>query len=194
MTLQVIGAGVGRTGTYSLKLALEQLGFGPCYHMEEVLKDPGQSIPLWNAALAGKPDWETLFEGYNAAVDWPTAAFWHELAAAYPDAKVVLTTRAAERWCQSYSETIFKFLSEAHKAPPQVRPWFDMAIGVIGKSGFARQDDPRRHHRGLRRPGRRREDLAAARASSGVRGQGRLGAALPVSRPAGPRHAVPEDQ
>jgi Sulfotransferase domain len=137
MPLQVIGAGVGRTGTYSLKLALEQLGFGPCYHMEEVLKDPGQRIPLWTAALAGKPDWETVFAGYNAAVDWPTAAFWRELAAAYPGAQVVLTARDAESWCQSYSQTIAKFMSSAHEAPAAFAPWFDMAFGVVGKSGFA---------------------------------------------------------
>jgi hypothetical protein len=136
MVLQVIGAGVGRTGTYSLKLALEQLGFGPCYHMEEVFKDPPRRIALWNAALAGKPDWPALFEGYNAAVDWPVAAFWRELAAAYPEAKVVLTTRDAEIWCQSYAETIFKLLAGRDEAPAQLRPWFDMAIGVTKRSGF----------------------------------------------------------
>jgi hypothetical protein len=136
MTIEVIGAGVGRTGTYSLKLALEQLGFGPCYHMEEVLKDPARMIPLWNAALAGEPDWQTLFAGYGAAVDWPTAAFWRELAAAYPAAKVVLTARAAESWYQSYSQTIAKFMASANQAPPEVRPWFEMAFGVVRKSGF----------------------------------------------------------
>lgn len=136
MTLQVIGAGVGRTGTYSLKLALEQLGFGPCYHMEEVFKDAPRRIALWNAALAGEPDWPALFEGYNAAVDWPVAAFWHELAAAYPQAKVVLTTRDPEIWYESFSETIFKLLAGRDEAPPQVGPWFEMAIGVTQKSGF----------------------------------------------------------
>jgi hypothetical protein len=136
MALQVIGAGVGRTGTYSLKLALEHLGYGPCYHMEEVFKDPPRRIALWNAALAGAPDWPALFEGYAAAVDWPTAAFWPELAAAYPDAKVVLTTRSAESWCQSYSETIAKLLAGRDEAPPHLKPWFDMAIGVTERSGF----------------------------------------------------------
>ena len=136
MTLQVIGAGVGRTGTYSLKLALEHLGFGPCHHMEEVLKDPSRQIPLWHAALAGQPDWAAIFDGYAAAVDWPSAAFWRELAAAYPEAKVVLTARAAERWHQSYAETIARLLSQADAASPELRPWFAMAFGVTRKSGF----------------------------------------------------------
>ncbi len=136
MTLQVIGAGVGRTGTYSLKLALEQLGFGPCYHMEEVFKEAPRRVALWNDALAGKPDWPALFEGYNAAVDWPVAAFWQELAAAYPEAKIVLSTRSAESWCRSFSDTIFKLMAGRADAPPHVKPWFDMSIGVTQKSGF----------------------------------------------------------
>jgi hypothetical protein len=136
MTIEVIGAGVGRTGTYSLKLALEQLGFGPCYHMEEVFKEPPRRIALWNDALAGKPDWPATFEGYDAAVDWPVAAFWRELAAAYPDAKVVLNTRSTESWCQSFTQTIFKLLAERDSAPAHVQPWFDMAFGVVQKSGF----------------------------------------------------------
>jgi hypothetical protein len=136
MILEVVGAGVGRTGTYSLKLALEELGFGPCHHMEEVLKDPSRQIPLWSAAAEGKPDWEAIFQGYNSAVDWPTAAFWPELAAACPAAKVVLTTRNAERWYQSYSETILKFLSTANEAPPHLRAWFEMAFAVTARSGF----------------------------------------------------------
>jgi hypothetical protein len=136
MILEVVGAGVGRTGTYSLKLALEELGFGPCHHMEEVLKDPSRQIPLWSAAAEGRPDWEAIFQGYNSAVDWPTAAFWRELAAAYPAAKVILTTRNAERWYQSYSETIFKLMSTAHEAPPHLRAWFEMAFAVTARSGF----------------------------------------------------------
>jgi len=71
MALKIIGAGFGRTGTKSLKLALEQLGFGPCHHMEEVMTDPAQ-LPHWQAAVAGEPvDWDAAFAGYNSAVDWP---------------------------------------------------------------------------------------------------------------------------
>ncbi len=95
--LKVIGAGHGRTGAYSLKLALEQLGLGPCHHMEKVLKDPERQIPLWSAAARGQADWGTIFAGYGSAVDWPTAACWRELAEAHLEAKVILTTRSAER-------------------------------------------------------------------------------------------------
>jgi hypothetical protein len=78
MGLKVIGSGLGRTGTLSLKLALEQLGFGPCHHMIEVFMHP-ESVPLWVAAGAGKPDWDAVFDGYQAVVDYPGCAFWREL-------------------------------------------------------------------------------------------------------------------
>jgi hypothetical protein len=134
--VEVIGAGVGRTGTYSLKLALEQLGFGPCYHMEEVLKDPGRQVPMWSAAARGTVDWQAILAGYRSAVDWPAAAFWHELADAYPEAKVILTTRSAESWCDSYLETIHAFMSKRDEAPPHHQSWFEMAFAVVAKSGF----------------------------------------------------------
>lgn len=134
--LEVIGAGVGRTGTYSLKMALEQLGFGPCHHMEEVLKDPQRQIPLWSAAARGEADWQSILAGYGSTVDWPGAAFWRELAEAHPASKVILTTRNAQSWCDSYLETIHAFMSKADEAPPQVRPWFEMAFAVTAKCGF----------------------------------------------------------
>ena len=84
MALMVVGAGVGRTGTESLKLALEQLFGAPCYHMLEVLQQP-ESSRYWAAAGRGEmPDWDEVFEGYAACVDWPAAAFWREISAAYP--------------------------------------------------------------------------------------------------------------
>ena len=96
MTLSVISAGFGRTGTMSLKLALEQLGFGPCHHMIEVIENGEAQVPLWNTALAGTPDFGAIYDGYSSAVDWPTAAFWQETAEAYPEAKIILSTRSAE--------------------------------------------------------------------------------------------------
>ena len=84
MTLSVISAGFGRTGTMSLKLALEQLGHGPCHHMIEVIENGAAQVPLWNDALADNPDFNAIYAGYNSAVDWPTAAFWQELATAVP--------------------------------------------------------------------------------------------------------------
>lgn len=105
MALSIIGAGLGRTGTASLKLALERLGFGRCYHMSEALSrpaDPG----LWINAADGAPDWDTLFEGYGAAVDFPVCAYWRELSAYYPSAKVILSVRDAGKWYDSTQKTI----------------------------------------------------------------------------------------
>jgi hypothetical protein len=110
MSLSVIGAGFGRTGTESMKLALEMLGLGPCHHMKEVLGDPEQTA-LWRGIAAGDPpDWEAAFTGYNAAVDWPSAFFWRELADVYPDAKILLTVRSPESWHASMDKTIFRTL------------------------------------------------------------------------------------
>ena len=126
MTLQVIGAGFGRTGTMSLKLALEQLGFGPCYHMVEVFKNP-QAPQMWLDAAEGRPDWEKIFAGYNSTVDWPNATFYAELAAAYPDAKVILTERDPEAWFASTQATIF-----ARDFPDDTTDtWQRMALKVI---------------------------------------------------------------
>jgi len=108
MALQVIGAGLGRTGTLSLKAALEEVGFVKCYHMIELFMDP-QRVVYWEAASAGQPvDWDALFDGYQAAVDYPTCRYYKELMAHYPDAKVVLTVRDPERWYESARETIFQ--------------------------------------------------------------------------------------
>ena len=136
MTLQVIGAGVGRTGTNSLRLALNQLGFGPCYHMYEVAQNLPVTVPLWASAVDGRAEWATIYEGYASAVDWPTAGFFRELNAAYPQAKFVLTVRTAESWAESFSATIYKLQAGADQAPAAFKPWFDMANGVVLKTGF----------------------------------------------------------
>lgn len=113
--LDVIGAGFGRTGTLSLKLALERLGFGPCHHMVEVLDTPEQ-LPLWEAAVDGNPDWDAIYAGYRATVDWPGVHFWREVTARYPEAKVILTVRDPERWYESVKETIFRAAEVAKAA------------------------------------------------------------------------------
>jgi hypothetical protein len=106
VTLQVIGTGFGRTGTDSMREALNLLGFGPCHHMHEVIADPGQRA-LWRALAKGAPpDWEQLFAGYRSCVDFPSAWYWRELVAAYPDARVLLTWRSPESWWESYSNSI----------------------------------------------------------------------------------------
>src|SRR5262252_4257043 len=113
--LRVIGAGLGRTGTHSLKLALERLLGAPCYHMAEVFRRP-PDVPIWHAAARGeRVDWRALFADYAAVVDWPAAAFWSQIAEAFPDAIILLSVRDADGWWKSASSTIF----EIYKRPPK---------------------------------------------------------------------------
>jgi hypothetical protein len=125
----------------SLKLALEELGFGPCHHMDEVLHNGETQIPLWNDAYAGRPDFEAIYRNYRSAVDWPTAAFWRELAEQYPEAKILLSTRSAESWCESISGTIMTILLAPETWPEHARPWLEMVTDVVierslgGKTG-----------------------------------------------------------
>lgn len=141
MHMSVIGAGVGRTGTRSLKLAINQLGLGPCHHMEEVLHDMVQHVPLWNAAIDDRADWPTIYNGYASAVDWPTACFFRELLAAYPSARFVLTHRSPESWADSFGSTIHKLLAERNQSPPEMRDWLEMAYRVIARTGFPSELD-----------------------------------------------------
>ncbi|MEZ5832165.1 MAG: sulfotransferase [Dongiaceae bacterium] len=134
--MKVIGVGVGRTGTHSLKLAIEQLGLGPCHHMEEVLHNPTVQVPLWAAAVKGRADWQAIYQGYESAVDWPTAGFFRELNAVYPSARFILTHRSPENWVQSFSETIYKLLGAKDAAPRELQPLLEMTVGVIAKTGF----------------------------------------------------------
>jgi hypothetical protein len=135
MTLQVIGAGVGRTGTHSLKLALETLLGAPCYHMLEVFGHP-EHVPLWTDAARGAPvDWDALFDGYVATVDWPGAAFWPELTAAYPDAVVLLSRRDdPDVWWRSAEATIVEAIRRGRA--PGAGP--DGRGGMVGELLAAR--------------------------------------------------------
>ncbi len=142
MTLKIIGAGFGRTGTMSLKVALEQLGFDKCYHMREVIRHPSHA-PIWQAAWMGdEVEWSSLFAGYQAAVDWPPSAFYKQLMAQYPDAKLILTVRDPERWYQSAFETIYSEGRSLHRLerallPKRVRDVFAMIDAVIWQGTFA---------------------------------------------------------
>ncbi len=109
MPIQLVGAGLGRTGTYTLKLALETLLGGTCHHMYEVGKHPDE-IPVWEAAMRGdQPDWQQFLGEYTAIVDFPGAALWREIATAFPDAPVLLSTRSSAReWWDSADATIFE--------------------------------------------------------------------------------------
>jgi hypothetical protein len=109
MALRVVGAGLGRTGTTSLKTALEFLLKAPCYHMDEVYSHP-EHVEVWRAALRGEAgDLGSVMEGYAATVDFPAGAFWRELSLLFPEALVILTVReSAEAWWQSANATIFE--------------------------------------------------------------------------------------
>jgi hypothetical protein len=116
LALEVIGAGFGRTGTLSLKNALERLGYQKTYHMMEVFGHP-EHVPEWSKATRGEPiDWDKLFEGYTAAVDWPACNFWRELAEKYPSAKVILSTRDPDKWFQSIHTTIYANTTHAKRS------------------------------------------------------------------------------
>lgn len=148
MPLKVIGAGFGRTGTLSLKLALEKLGFGPCYHMVEAHQRP-EHVQPWRDAAAGRPvDWTALFQGYQAAVDWPACNHWEAQLAAFPEAKVILTERDPERWHASIMNTIYPSSAARRKAAaadgadPLARDLADMIYEVIWDGVFdGRMDD-----------------------------------------------------
>ncbi len=115
MGLEIIGAGFGRTGTNSLKLALEQLGYGPCHHMFEVRDNP-ELLSDWEALANGKSvDWHQVFRNYRSQVDWPGARYWRELIEAYPGAKVILTVREPNGWFDSVQATINPFIEARGK-------------------------------------------------------------------------------
>ncbi|MEM7539320.1 MAG: sulfotransferase family protein [Chloroflexota bacterium] len=107
--MKIIGAGLGRTGTSSLKVALERLGFGPCYHMQEINKHP-EHIPTWFNAMKGHDvDWQTFLQSYQATLDWPACDHYAVLMDVYPEAKVILSVRDPKRWYDSVDETIYTF-------------------------------------------------------------------------------------
>lgn len=142
-TVSVIGAGFGRTGTLSLKAALEQLGFGPCYHMYELLGHLDHA-PHWNTALDGEVTALRIpLEGYRATVDWPGCALWSELCDLYPDAKVVLSVRPPERWYASFRETIGALLDAGHPTdvPEAFVPVFEMSDRLVRDRSFGRDFD-----------------------------------------------------
>lgn len=129
MALEVISSGFGRTGTRSLKDALEILGFGPCHHMDEVLANPPQ-VALWKDFAAGKTmDVADFFTGYRSQVDFPGAHVWQQSAARFPQAKVLHSVRPEEKWWSSFSQTIGK-LNRVHRGltlPPHIHDMLDVA-------------------------------------------------------------------
>jgi len=106
--VKVIGVGFGRTGTMSLKAALERLGAGPCFHMIDLIvgEDREALIPKWAKVADGEADWHDVFDGFEATVDWPAAARWREICDAFPDAPVLLNVREFDGWYRSMQNTI----------------------------------------------------------------------------------------
>jgi hypothetical protein len=143
--MRLIGAGLPRTGTLSQKVALEMLGFGPCYHMVNVLGDLDQAA-LWRRALDGDAQWEEIFGGFDSTVDWPGSYFYRELIEYYPDAKVLLSTRDSDSWARSMRETIHAtlygddllgLLSRARcEVDPKWCGFIDLMKEMWGRSGL----------------------------------------------------------
>ena len=145
MSLDVIAIGLGRTGTTSLKLALEELGFGPCFHMMELMRNPA-SWPLWQRACRGEDiDWDVAFRGYRSSTDDPGTLVWRKLVKAYPKAKIILTTRDPDKWFASGQSSALSETARAsyEHAPPELQPILEMNTAM----GWDPRD-PRTHDRG----------------------------------------------
>ncbi len=138
MALELIGAGLGRTGTLSLKVALERIGYGPCYHMIEVLTAPERGRHWLEQTQGGCHDWDAIFQGFRATVDWPAAAFWRELVERAPDAKVLLSLRDADRWYDSVMNTIYKAMTQEppERAPETLHDFHAMVYALIFERTF----------------------------------------------------------
>ena len=129
MALQIVGTGLGRTGTKSMQTALNQLGFGPCHHMTEMFTHP-EAFPHWIAAAKGAQNWDVLFAGYKSMVDWPGVKYWRELVAYYPEARVLHTVRDPDQWFDSTQATIFNQANLERIVQPG--PMSDFFTGLFG--------------------------------------------------------------
>ena len=129
MALKIVGTGLGRTGTKSMQTALNQLGFGPCHHMVEMFAHP-EAFPHWIAAANGAQNWDVLFDGYEAMVDWPGIKYWRELVAYYPEARVLHTVRDPDLWFDSTQATIFNAANLQRIVQPG--PMSDFFSGLFG--------------------------------------------------------------
>lgn len=142
MNIQVIGAGLPRTGTQSLQIALEHLLGRKCYHMREIPSHPFDLGKGWERALAGEAvEWDRLLDGYAATADWPASMFWHELSQANPEALILLSVRKSpETWWRSTNETILPYARMAQG------PGWTEGRGLVDLlerfTGTTRWDDP----------------------------------------------------
>ncbi len=137
MDIQVIGAGFGRTGTLSLKFALEKLGFDKCYHMMEVALNAGHAQAWIDCAAGRMPDWRVFLQGYQATVDWPSCNYWREQLQAFPQAKVLLSTRDPQAWHKSVMNTIWpSSRANGRKDDARSQLGWKMACDVIWNGVF----------------------------------------------------------
>jgi len=140
MPLEVVGAGFGRTGTLSLKRALDELGFGPTYHMEEVVTRASHIASWLRYARTGEANWEEIFSGFGSGVDFPVSCVWEELAAYYPDAKIVLTIRDPQAWWTSTETTIYPtrtmFPRWLMRLAPVTGRWVEMVDRLVWNGIF----------------------------------------------------------
>ncbi len=147
--LKVIGAGFGRTGTNSLKKALEQLGFEKCHHMAEVLPSDTQ-VRLWHDISQNKPPaWDAIFDGYQSSCDFPSSIYYKELADHFPDSKIVLTVRDAEGWYDSAEQTIYAITNAIPdwliRLVPHIRRWREMIEIILWQGLFDGKFEDRAH-------------------------------------------------
>ena len=147
--MRVIGAGFGRTGTLSLKRALEDLGFGPTYHMQEVMRRPSHIGTWLRYARTGDVDWDELFAGFGSGVDYPVSCVWEELASHYPDAKVLLTVRDPQQWWVSTASTIYRFRTTFPvwmlRLVPMTQQWVEMTDRLVWDGIFGGRFADRDH-------------------------------------------------
>ncbi|KAI8098789.1 P-loop containing nucleoside triphosphate hydrolase protein [Halteromyces radiatus] len=146
-SLQVIGAGVGRTGTMSLQAALNKLGY-KTHHCSNLYGDETQDPGVWLRAFE-HPDthddeWDKVYGDYTAAVDFPTAVFYKELSKKYPEAKFILTIRSPESWYESMKKTVFKQIThvlQGHKEAVRRMLKYIMLDGVMDEDGIPKTED-----------------------------------------------------
>jgi hypothetical protein len=143
--MDVIGAGFGRTGTLSLKVALEQLGFGPCMHMVPLLQDPKTSALIHKAIEGDIDTLDVALDGYRSSVDWPIAYFWRELADRHPAAKVILTVRDPQKWYDSADRTIHAAASHGRESGLLDQDVMRMVDGTVWEGTFGGRFADREH-------------------------------------------------
>ncbi|HJN52399.1 MAG: sulfotransferase [Pseudomonadales bacterium] len=146
MALDIVGAGFGRTGTLSMKLALEMLGFNKTYHMAELFQNPGHLDHWEEARRTGDCDWDTVFREYRAAVDWPACNYWRTLSKHYPESKVILTVRDPDDWFRSIHSTIYPAsLAGLNSDDPFQKRWSKWGNGLIWEDTFHGRVEEKEH-------------------------------------------------